>query len=261
MYRLLRLLGLCFLLFGSLFSQAFADEASPQDILSIVDKYRLPQKPFTLSSHLVEFKNGKQSQSLAMKVFSTLDAQTHHMKTMVRFLKPLKDSGKLMLKSDSDIWLFDPNGKSTIRISPQQRLIGQASNGDVVSVNLASQYKPVPLGIEMITDGSNSEVEALSIQLDRLSPHSYYFSGKLWVDTDNHKPIKLNFYSESGVLVKSMYFRKFKPFLGHERASELVIFDGLNPKWITLISYSNFEESDIPMHLYQKNKMNSFSIK
>ncbi|MDN5759397.1 MAG: hypothetical protein L0H59_12860, partial [Tomitella sp.] len=35
---------------------------------------------------------------------------------------------------------FDPASQASIRLSPQQRLLGQAANGDVVAANFALDY-------------------------------------------------------------------------------------------------------------------------
>ena len=51
-----------------------------------------------------------------------------------------------MLKNGNDLWFFDPSSQASIRLSPQQRLLGQAANGDVVTANLSLDYEPQLLG-------------------------------------------------------------------------------------------------------------------
>lgn len=58
-----------------------------------------------------------------------------------------------MLKSGNDLWFFDPSSKASIRLSPQQRLLGQAANGDVVTVNLAKDYQAQLEAEESVLDG------------------------------------------------------------------------------------------------------------
>ncbi len=58
-----------------------------------------------------------------------------------------------MLKNGNDLWFFDPSSQASVRISPRQRLLGQAANGDVVTVNLARDYRALSAGDEDVDNG------------------------------------------------------------------------------------------------------------
>ena len=75
----------------------------------------------------------------------------------MRFDQPARDAGKLMLKNGKDLWFYDPGTKSSVRISPQQRLMGEASNGDVITVSFARDYKATHDGEETIADGERKQ--------------------------------------------------------------------------------------------------------
>jgi hypothetical protein len=66
-----------------------------------------------------------------MIVYSREDKQSGQFNNLVRYAEPPRDAGKLVLLKGGNLWFYDPASKASIRISPQQRLTGQASEGDV----------------------------------------------------------------------------------------------------------------------------------
>ncbi|WP_280174528.1 outer membrane lipoprotein-sorting protein [Pantoea rodasii] len=68
----------------------------------------------------------------------------------MKYISPQRDAGKLTLKNGRNLWLYDPTSQVSIPISPQQRLLGQASNGDVITSNWAHDYNAKIIGVESI---------------------------------------------------------------------------------------------------------------
>ena len=55
-----------------------------------------------------------------------------------------------------------------------------------------------------------------------------------------------------------MYYRRFEQQLGRERPTETVIIDGLNPKSVTLMRYSEFATPNIPQSWFQREYLARF---
>jgi outer membrane lipoprotein-sorting protein len=178
--------------------------------------------------------------------------------TLVRFVEPARDAGKLMLKNGKDLWFYDPGTKSSVRISPQQRLMGEASNGDVITVSFARDYKAAYGAEETITDGERKERKSHKLLLAASTEDATYAAIELWVDADNRRPIKARFLADSGRLLKTAYYRKFQPQLGAERPTETVIIDGLNPQQVTLVRLSDFAARNIPTTWFQRDYLSRF---
>ena len=151
-YRLhaLRLALIVTLGLSSCTAQAAPDA---QAILAASDAVRNPGKPFGVTVTLVEYRAAKQTDGNTLTVYSKAETQSGQFRSLIRFVAPARDADKLMLKNGNDLWFFDPSSKASIRISPQQRLLGQASNGDVVTVNLAKDYTASLLAEEDAQDG------------------------------------------------------------------------------------------------------------
>lgn len=229
-----------------------------QTILANSDAVRNPDKPFGLTTTLTEYRNGKEVDGSALAIYSRADTKSGQFRSLLRFVAPARDAGKLMLKNGNDLWFFDPASKASIRISPQQRLLGQAANGDVVTVNLALDYNATLVGEEDITDGEKKPRHAYKLHLTERNPDVTYHSIDMWVDTSNFQPVKSRFYAESGSLLKTAYYRKFQTELGKQRPTEAVIIDGLDPNWVTVMRFSNYAWRDVPESWLQRDYLPRF---
>lgn len=239
---------------------AHAAQAAPdaQRILAASDAVRNPGRPFSVNVSLTEFQDGKRVDSNAMVTYSRTLAQDAQFATLVRFVAPARDTGKLMLKNGQDLWFYDPSTKASVRLSPQQRLMGQASNGDVVTVNLARDYKAELAAQEEVQDGERKTRRAFKLALSAETRDATYSRIELWVDAEKSWPIKGRFFAESGRLLKTVYYRRFVTELGAERPTELVIIDGLNPGSVTLMRLSDYAARNLPGSWFQRDYLPLF---
>ena len=248
-------------LFASLLvAAAAACQAAPdaQRILVASDAVRNPGRPFSVTVALTEFQGGKRVDASTMVTYSRTLAQSAQFATLVRFTAPARDTGKLMLKNGQDLWFYDPSTKASVRLSPQQRLLGQASNGDVVTVNLARDYKATLAAEEEIQDGDRKTRRAYKLELTAAVDEATYSRIELWVGADNNWPLKGRFFADSGSLLKTVYYRRFAPEMGIERPTELVIIDGINPASVTLMRLSEYTAKDIPGSWFQRDYLPRF---
>jgi hypothetical protein len=229
-----------------------------QQILAASDAVRNPGKPFGLVTTLVEYRNGKQTGGNTLAIYSKADPDSGQFRSLLRFVAPARDAGKLMLKSGNDLWFYDPSSKASIRISPQQRLLGQAANGDVVTVNLAKDYRATLAAEEDIQDGERQTRHCYKLALAATSPDVTYHHIEMWIDAANNHPVKGRFYTESGKLLKTAYYRHYASQLGVERPTETVIIDGLDPNWVTVMRYSDYAWRDIPDTWLQRDYLPRF---
>jgi hypothetical protein len=232
---------------------------SAQEILAASDAIRNPGKPFGLSVNLIEYRNGKQSDANTLAVYSKAEERSGRFRSLIRFVAPPRDANKLMLKSGNELWFYDPSSKASIRISPQQRLLGQAANGDVVTVNFARDYEARLIAEEDIADGDRRLRRCYKLALAARFDDVTYHHAEMWIDAASSKPLKATFHSESNRLLKTAYYRRFQLELGIERPTETVIIDGLDPRWITVMRYSNYAWRDVPEAWLQRDYLPRFN--
>lgn len=231
---------------------------SAHELLVASDAIRNPGRPFSAKVRLVEFEAGKQVDTSVLMTYSRPQEQGGQYATLISFVEPARDAGKLLLKNGDDMWFYDPGTKASIRISPQQRLMGQAANGDVVTVNLAKDYAARIRTEEDIVDGERKTRRSYLLDLKANSPSATYADIELWVDTESHRPLKARFMAESGRLLKTAYFRRYQTQLGRERPTETVIIDGLNPQAVTLMQFSEFATPAIPQAWFNRDYLPRF---
>ena len=238
-------------------SQSFA-APDPQGILASSDAIRNPDFSFGLVNTLVEYRQGRQTDSSQLAVYSRPDAAGGQFRSLVRYLAPARDVGKLILYNGKDLWFYDPASQGSIRLSPQQRLLGQASNGDVVTSNFARDYSATSATEETTQDGDRKPRLCLKLALEAQGPDASYPRIAMWVDASSHQPVKARFYADAGALLKTAYYRRYETVFGAERPSETVIIDGLDPGWVTVMRYSQWERREVPLAWLQRDYLPRF---
>jgi outer membrane lipoprotein-sorting protein len=229
-----------------------------QRLLEQSDAVRNPGQPFQVNVALAEFQAGKRVDGGEMVTYSRTLASGGQFASVVRFTSPARDAGKLMLKNGNDLWFFDPATKASVRLSPQQRLMGQASNGDVVTVNLARDYTATLQAQEDVRDGEKRMRSTHKLALTAATEDATYANIEFWIDSDNRQPIKGRFFADSGRLLKTVYYRRYELQLGVQRPTEAVIIDGLDPTSVTLMRFSDYKLKNLPTTWFQRDYLPSF---
>ena len=240
---------------------AFAQsKPNPQDIVAASDKVRNPGQPFRLTNTLVEYVGGKPRDRVVLVVFAKEDKQTHQFSNIVRYVDPPRDVGKMVLMNGSNMWFYDPSSKVSVRISPQQRLMGQASDGDVVTANLAKDYTAKLDGEETLQDADRKDRASWHLDLAAASADAVYSRIEYWVEKGTNQPVKGKYYSDSGRLLKIAYFHKIADQLGGKRPSETIIIDAVDQNLVTTMSNSDMRAQEVPDAWFQREYLPRIKI-
>ncbi len=226
---------------------------TPDEVLTQSDKVRNPGVPFKVHTELTEFRSGKSHEQAKMVTFSKIDPSTGQYRNLARYVEPARDAGKALLMKDRFMWFYDPASKASVRISPQQRLIGKASNGDVMSTNLSRDYSAKQSTEETIKDADGVERETWKLQLEASNPAAIYLRIEYWIEKKTYHPVKGRFFADSGRLLKIAFYRAFSRQLDGMRPTEVVILDELDRNVVTRMRFSNYEFFDVPERWYQRD--------
>ena len=251
-----RLAGRCAVALLALYTAvAAAAGASPSaaDIVMATDRIRNPGQPFRLTVTLTEYVAGVARNHDRLVVFSKEDPGTHQFRNLIQYVEPPRDAGKRVLLDGTALWFFDPASRISVRISAQQRLIGQAATGDVLTVNLAADYTPSLVGTETIKDAMRAERTCWHLDLKAASDQAVYNRIEYWVEQGSFYPIKGKFYSDSGRLLKILYYRDFATVLGAIRPTEAVLIDAVDTSLATTAAFADYRYQDIPDAWFQRD--------
>jgi hypothetical protein len=240
---------------------AAAQAQTAQDIVAAADKVRNPGRPFRTVLTLTEYVGGKERDHDTLAVFSKVDPASGQFRNLVQYLEPARDAGKRVLLDGHSLWFFDPDSKVSVRISAQQRLIGQAAVGDILTVNLAIDYAATVVATERIDDAAHQPRQCWHLDLKAASDLATYNRVEYWVEQGSYYPIKGKFYSDSGRLLKILYFRNFAERLGAVRPTEAVIIDAVDTSLATTAAFGENSWQDIPESWFQRDYLPRLQLK
>jgi len=231
----------------------------PQALLRAADDVRNPQGSFSTDITLSEYRERRLVATSSLVVYSQPAENSGQYNNLIKFTQPVDDAGKLMLRNGIDLWLFDPVSSASIRISPQARLLGQASNGDVMSTVWAKDYAATLTGGATVADGDGALHPCNVLHLLAARPDVTYQAIDLWLDQVSHAPVRAEYRTQEGRLLKTAYFRRFANILGVERPTETVIIDGLNPDWVTVMDSAHITTRSMPASWFQRSYLGRFA--
>ena len=253
--RLTASMALALLLAGAAHAQ------SAQEIVAAADEVRNPGRPFRTVLTLTEYVGGKERDHDTLAVFSKVGPASGQFRNLVQYLEPARDAGKRVLLDGHSLWFYDPDSKVSVRISAQQRLIGQAAIGDILTVNLAIDYAASVVATERIDDAAHQPRQCWHLDLKASSDLATYNRVEYWVEQGTYYPIKGKFYSDSGRLLKILYFRNFAERLGAVRPTEAVIIDAVDTSLATTATFGDNAYQDIPESWFQRDYLPRLQLK
>lgn len=239
-------------------ANAVAGGEDPEAILARSDTIRNPQLSFVVDVKLISYEDGERTDSTTVTTHSRREEGSGQFLSLVYIDRPARDAGKIILRNGNLLWFFDPASKASVRLSPRQRLLGNASNGDVITVNLALDYDVELVGEEQISDGNRNPRQTYRLHLKSHNEIAPYHEIEYWVDKDTYQPIKGQFYSQSGRLLKVAWYRGWERVLGERRPTEIVIADGFDHGDVTVMKMSNFRPRELPQSWFSKSWLPRF---
>ncbi|WP_445370216.1 outer membrane lipoprotein-sorting protein [Methylomonas sp. HW2-6] len=122
-------------------ASAAAADPTPLELLKASDRARGGEiGGITMTSTVIAYQDNVEDKSYTLKIEADQD------NSLVTFLKPATAAGKMMLMQNRNMWFLSPDVSKPVPISPRQRLLGEASNGDVATTNYSRDYDATPAG-------------------------------------------------------------------------------------------------------------------
>ena len=205
----------------------FAEDAAT--VLAKSDAYRNPLDAFSIDVELTNYEKDKTTSSKFRVHGKGTD------RSVVEFVAPAADKGKFLLMLRDAMWIYMPSASRPIRISPLQRLMGQASNGDVARTSFTVDY---------VAKNATEDGGAWLVELEAKDPAVAYKRVQLWIDRKSYEPVRADFYVASGKLLKRAHYRELGMLGGRRTITAVEIEDLLRSGNRTVMRYTNLVSRD-----------------
>jgi hypothetical protein len=209
---------------------ATPEEPAPREILEKADAARGNVEGIVWEIDIVSMQNSREQHR-------RLRVTAKNFNSLAEFLAPAKVKGQKMLMRNRNMWFIKPGLRKPVPLSPRQKLLGTASNGDIASTNYAGDYEVS----EMIEQRFNGE-DCYRFDLQATNKKVTYDRIVYWVSKDRLVGTKADFYTVSGKLFKTATFEygnhitvdgRQSPFV-----SRMTITDTVLKNNRTVMSYS-----------------------
>jgi outer membrane lipoprotein-sorting protein len=245
-FLLLFLIG--FLLTCALVSRAAtAPPVDAEALLKRSDAFRNGWPSYVLHVKITNFESDKSDEEKLYEV-----SQKGVDKTYVEFMSP-REKGRHLLMLGDDMWVYLPDTSRPVRITPLERLSGDASNGDVARTNYAADYAPVYLRSEKV--GSD---DCYVLELTAKRKGSTYQRIEYWLRVEDARPVKAEFYLTSGKHIKSATFDEFAPVGGKIQLRRMTLYDQIRHNSHSVLEYSGIAPRELPDKLFYQGRTDRF---
>lgn len=219
-----------------------AETPDAAELLTEVDKHRLGWESVEIEVEIIT--TAPKDKQTVKRYLVKVNGKEH---SLVKFLNP-EEQGQYLLMRKEGLWMYFPNTRRAIRITPLQRLTGNTSNGDIANLPLSGNYTPKIQGQDNL-----NKVTSWVLELTALSEVATYPKIKMWVRQDDHTPIQAEYYLASGKLMKNV------KFTAYEEQEGLLVLKAMQfrvphkPGEVSEMRFTQIKPKEFPDYWFQKN--------
>ena len=207
------------------------------DLLEEVDKYRNPSDAYLMQVRIVSPKEEDASFLVYLK---------GNDKTLIKVLGPKKNIGRNMLMIGENMWVYVPNIRRSVRVSLNQKLTGEAANGDISRMRWAGDYS---YKVE------NKTAKEWELFLEAKKQGLTYSKIKVWIDAKDKRPLKAEFLTLSGKVIKTATYEDYQSTLGMMRPRKIHIVDNLKKDQFSDILIEKMENKSFPDTMFTEKSL------
>lgn len=205
-------------------------------LLKAADRYRMSSENLRIDTQVRVLRTDG---TLEKERRYTVFAQTDH-RTLI-LMQSSAEKGQKVLMLGDDYWLLLPGSQRPLRITPMQKLLGDASTADIATLSWAEDYVGSIVAEERCGEPARDCMH-LSLQANRKTVT--YQRIELWLGKAKHEPVQADLFVQSDKLAKHARF-----VLGDGKpaaVSAMLLQDRLASKLETEVRYLSRKESEVP---------------
>jgi outer membrane lipoprotein-sorting protein len=216
-------------------------------ILKHADTFRNGWSSYVLHVKITNFEGDKSDE---VKLYEVSQKGTE--KTYVEFMSP-REKGQHLLMLGDDMWVYLPDTSRPVRITPLERLSGDASNGDIARTNYAADYTPVFVRTELV-----GAEQCYVLELTAKRKGATYQRILFWVRAQDARPVKAEFYLTSGKHIKSATFDEYASVGGKMQLRRMTLYDEIRHNSHSMLEYSGIAPRELADKLFYQGRTDRF---
>jgi negative regulator of sigma E activity len=222
-----------------------AQEPTADEILkkSVASSY--PEQ-FVSVNTLENFEKGKLSSTYQMRIFKK-DSD----KALLEVLAPEEAKGQKILRVGDEVVILFPENCRIVPLTARQNVLGTGFTvADVLRVDLVKDYNAKLLGTERVQDRQAYKLELIA--KDETVPFARVL---YWADSENFLPLRSEYYTETGKLLRRAVYEERKELAGALRPSKLTIENALEAGTKTVMTISEMEIQELPDSMFTQKSL------
>ena len=162
------------------------------------------------------------------------------------FLSPASEKGRATLRLGENMWLYIPNVGKPIRITSLQSVTGGIfNNADIMRLDYSAEYN---------CEKMEQKEGLLVLYLKAKTRSVAYDSLKMWVDDKKLLPDKIECFASSGMLIKTLYFKKVQDFGGGIVRPAVIETDSpLHKGYKSIMIFAKMKRKELPDEVFTLN--------
>ena len=208
--------------------------AAQADILEALDRLRIAEGDVRVMTEVTLYEHDEATRQTVYEVYAGSDRRS------LAIARGARDDGQKVLMLDDQFYLFMPDSRRQIRITPMQRLLGEASTGDISSLRWSEDYTLA--NRDALGDGRDQ----LTLEAARSGLSYQRLELVITERQERWIPLSATFYLPSGRVAKEATFEVEEDAVGELRLTAMVLQDRIQDHKRTVIRYLSVEPHDIP---------------
>ncbi|MGB2869300.1 MAG: outer membrane lipoprotein-sorting protein [Bacteroidota bacterium] len=209
-------------------------------LLKTVDDHLMPESYEAYRKIINEEPNG------ARKEFSFYTIKKGKDKIALLYLAPASEKGRATLRLGENMWLYIPNVNRPVRITSLQSITGGVfSNADIMQLEYSVEYDATFAGETETENILDLKAKNRTVAYDKL---------KMWITKGRKNLRKVEAYSASGLLIKTLEFKEDKDF-GNSmvRPSKVETYSPLYKGYRSYLIYEKIKSRNFPDEVFTLN--------
>jgi len=223
------------LIFALTSASAFVHADELKNLLKAADHFRLGDESMQIETQITTFnRDGSKEKERIYSVYSRPNRQS-----LVLMQSPSEKGQKVLMLGD-DFWMLLPGSQRPMRITPMQKLLGDASIGDIATTAWEQDYEGKIVGEEQCDSRT-----CLHLSLNATRKSVAYQHIELWLGKTLHEPLKADLFVQSEKLAKQASFVMDKA-QSPTTVNQMVLLDQLSSHKETRIDYISRKPKSTP---------------